>query len=449
MSHFIKLRERGIAGRDITCEDVIMIGKGIAYYLLENEIHKPMVLIGMDTRGSSSVFMSALSKGINSIGVDVMQLGVIPTPAVAYLVGLYEADLGIMITASHNPAEYNGFKIFDKDGYVVSQKFNETVEHLIFNNKEKLIDESNNHIGKIYYANNAIEDYINHICNTISENLSGIKVAVDCANGCASLTVSKLLSRLGVDVVVLNSNPTGSNINDKCGCMHMECISDYVRKHKLSIGLAFDGDADRILVVDEFGHVIDGDELLSIFALNMLKENKLFRNTVVTTYMSNMGFGEFARITGLQIITTQIGENYVSEKMRKEGFSLGGEQSGHIIFSKYSTIGDGQLSAVQLLAIIKQRNESVSSLASCMQKYPQILLNVAVKETQKMSYKTDPEILSAISQAQKILSSNGRIMVRASSTEPMIRVMLEGKDSLQIKELGISICNTIKQCCNC
>ena len=448
MERFNKIGGRGIAGLDLTCENVMMIGKAIACYLLKYK-SKPNVLVGMDTRISSPVFIAALSTGLCSVGVDVIQLGTIPTPAVAYLVRIYEADLGIMITASHNPAEYNGIKIFDKDGYVVPNTFEETIENLFLNSPEIIVSKSSKYMGKISCADTAIEDYINHLCSTVSENLSGMKFAVDCANGCASVTASLLFSRLGVDAIILNDHPNGLNINLNCGSTHMDFLADYVKKHELPFGISFDGDVDRVLAVDENGCIIDGDKLLSIFAFNMLEQNALFKNTVVTTYMSNMGFSKYAKKIGLQIAMANIGECFVVEEMRKGGYSLGGEQSGHIIFGEYATTGDGQLSAVQLLSILKKGNESISVLANRMSIFPQVLLNVEVSESQKSLYNTDPDILSAIARAKKILSNDGRVLVRASITEPLIRVMIEGEDLLQITKIGEDICKTIKHRCLC
>ena len=334
---------RGIAGTELTCETVMMIGKAIAHNLLENK-SKPIVLVGMDTRVSSPVFMAALSAGLCSVGVDVIQIGILPTPAVACLVKIYEADLGIMITASHNPAEYNGIKIFDNDGYVSSNAFEETIENIVLNNPEKIVSISSKYIGKLSSAATAAEDYINYLCSTISKDLSGMKFAVDCANGCASVTAPLLFSRLGADAIILNDHPNGLNINLNCGSTHMGFLADYVKKHDLRFGVAFDGDADRLLAVDENGCIVDGDKLLSIFASNMLKQNTLFRNTVVTTHMSNMGFFKFAKKMGLQIAMANIGESFVVEEMRKGSYSLGGEQSGHIILGEYATTGDGLIS---------------------------------------------------------------------------------------------------------
>jgi phosphoglucosamine mutase len=454
MGRIVKLGGRSIAGIDLTCETVMVIGKAIAHNLLEHKNKsksksKPGVFVGMDTRISSPVFMAALSAGLCSIGVDVIQLGVLPTPAVAYLVKLYEADLGIMITASHNPAEYNGIKIFDKDGYVYSNAFEETIENLILDTPEKIITKSSKFMGRISYAATALEDYINHLYNTISGDLSGVRFVVDCANGCASVTAPLLFSRLGADAIILNDQPNGLNINLNCGSTHMKFLADYVKTHGMLFGFAFDGDADRFLAVDENGCIIDGDKLLSIFAYNMSKKNTLLRNTVVTTYMSNIGFLKFAEKLGLKIVITNIGENYVVEEMRKHGYSLGGEQSGHIILGEYTTTGDSQLSTIQLLSIIKQNKESLSSLAKQMTVFPQVLLNVEVNESQKTLYNTDPNVLSEIARAEKILLNNGRVLVRASITEPLVRVMLEGEDLLQITKIGKEICIAIQRACFC
>ena len=438
---------RGIANVELTAEIALKIGKAVADILVEGKSEKAKILIGKDTRISCDMLEGALIAGICSMGVDVVCLGVIPTPAVAYLVKKYNADAGIMISASHNSFEFNGIKIFSKNGYKLPDEIEEKIEKIVLNNAQATAFEIKYaDLGIKSVCENAVDDYVEHILETVDGDLSGLKVVFDCSNGVASRTAEKLFSKLGVDYIIKNGQPDGVNINENCGSVHIENLVSYVKKHGLDAGIAFDGDADRCLAVDEMGNIIDGDFIMAICANALSKRGVLKKNTVVGTVMTNIGFNRFCGENELNFVATKVGDRYVLEEMEKGDYNFGGEQSGHIIFRDYSTTGDGQLTAVQLLRILKGSGKKFSELAGVMRKFPQVMLNVKVDNLEKLKLYVDEKVKSAIEKVKKEfeIKNNGRILVRASGTEPLIRVMLEGENLEKITVLANEIASLIK-----
>ena len=420
---------RGIANEALTCERAMQIGRAAAAVLSNNRRSIPKVLIGMDTRLSSDMLANALCAGLCSVGADVVLLGVVPTPAVAYLVGKYKANAGIMISASHNPYEFNGIKIFNEDGFKLADEIEERIESIVLDGMPtlKLADAQN--IGRVTYATNAIDDYIEHITSSSICSLDGMEIAIDCANGSASMSARKLFEGLGAKVHVLSDTPDGTNINDGCGSTHLEALREYVIEHGLCAGIAFDGDADRCLCIDDNGNDVDGDFIMAICALDLKERGKLRRNTVVGTIMTNFGFTKFCEKNDIRFIPTKVGDRYVLEEMLLEGYSLGGEQSGHVIFRDFATTGDGQLTAVQLLTHIKRSKMKLSELASVMTRYPQYIVNIKTTDEGKLAFYTDSDVKAILKNAEDKLRDTGRIVVRPSGTEPLIRVMTEGEDN--------------------
>lgn len=439
---------RGIANVELTAEIAMKIGKAVASILIKNKSEKAKILIGKDTRISCDMLEGALIAGICSVGVDTVCLGVIPTPAVAYLVKKYNADAGIMISASHNSFEFNGIKIFSENGYKLPDEIEEKIEKIVLDDVHvDIFDVKYSDLGTKTFCENAVDDYIEHILKTVDGDLSGLKVVFDCSNGAASRTAEKLFAKLGVNCIIKNDEPNGVNINENCGSVHIENLASYVKEHGLDAGIAFDGDADRCLAVDEQGNIIDGDFIMAICAKALSEQGKLKKNTVVGTVMTNIGFNHFCDENNLNFAATKVGDRYVLEEMLKYGYNFGGEQSGHIIFRDYSTTGDGQLTAVQLLSILKKSGKKLSDLADVMRKFPQVMINVKVDNLGKLKLYTDEEIKNAIDRVKKEfeLKNNGRILVRASGTEPLIRVMLEGEDLDKITVLANEIANLIKE----
>ena len=440
---------RGVALTELTCERAMQIGRAAALVLTQKTKHKPKILIGKDTRISSDVLEAALTAGLCSVGADAVILGVIPTPAVAYLIQKREADAGIMISASHNSMEFIGIKLFASDGCKLSDNIEEEIEKLILDTPEKINEHITGgvNVGKISYDKNAEWDYVRYLMKTIDHNLSGLRVAVDCANGAASSTAEKLFSGLGASVLLINNAPDGVNINDKCGSTCLDVISKFVVENKCHVGVAFDGDADRCLAVDETGAVIDGDKLIAIFSKDMRDKGTLKKNTAVVSIMTNLGFAHFAKNNNINIVTTKVGDRYILEQMTAGGYNLGGEQSGHIIFRDISTTGDGQLTAVQLLSVIKRSEQKTSELGKVMERYPQVMINVKIASKWKESWKNDSEIEEIITANQKELGTSGRILVRESGTEPLIRVMIEGRRFDVINDMALKIADKIKERC--
>ena len=437
---------RGIANTELTCELCMQIGRAIAHILSENLNGKKLrVLIGKDTRLSSDMLENAVSAGLCSAGADVLQLGVLPTPAVAYLVREYGCDAGIMISASHNPYEYNGIKVFKSNGYKLPDELEEKIEEIIPRNVTEFSTPIGEKIGCVKKSENAVADYIEHLVSVTDTNFKGYKIALDCANGSSSVTAKEVFTCLGAEVVVINADPDGVNINKNCGSTRIEALQKCVRENNCDLGFAFDGDADRMLAVDNTGSVVDGDKCIAICAQHLKQLGKLKCNTVVVTVMSNFGFFRFCDKNGIKCEKTKVGDRFVLEKMSENGFCLGGEQSGHIIFLEHATTGDGQLSAIKLLTALKFSGKTLKELSDEIEAYPQMLINVTVSDFGKAQFSKDKEIQNAIRQAEKELGDEGRILVRLSGTEPLVRVMLEGKNSDKINELGESVAQVIRE----
>ena len=436
---------RGVANSELTCELAMKIGRAAAMVLTESCAHKPKVLIGMDTRASSHMLASAISAGLCSVGADVLIIDVVPTPAVAFLVKEYDYDAGVMISASHNPCEYNGIKIFQGNGYKLPDELENEIEEIILDETKVPPVVLGGDVGKISFSSKAVDDYIFHLAMTADGDFKGMKIALDCANGSASVTARALFTRLGAKCFIINETPNGTNINENCGSTHLEQLQKFVVENNCDIGFAFDGDADRLLIVDENGEVVDGDKIIAVCSKFMKENNKLKKDTAVVTVMSNMGFFKFCEKNGINCVKTKVGDRYVLEEMVKNGFVIGGEQSGHIIFLDYATTGDGQMSAIQVLNVLKHTGKKISELASEMQVYPQVLINVRVSNFGKTRLDKDKEVQLAIREASEELGDTGRVLVRVSGTEPLVRVMLEGEDYNQIKSLAESIAKVIEE----
>ncbi len=436
---------RGVANTELTPELAMQIGRAAAMVLIEGKEDKPKVMIGKDTRLSGDMLEAALVAGLNSVGADVLILGVVPTPAVAFLVKEYGYDAGIMISASHNPYEYNGIKIFKADGYKLPDALEEEIESIILDDEKTPPKKFGDELGRVLEPAQAHEDYINHILSTTEYKYDGMKIAIDCANGSSSTTGESIFKRLGCETLVLSAEPNGININDNCGSTHVENLQKFVKENNCDAGFAFDGDADRLIAVDENGEVVDGDKIIAICAKNMKENGKLKDDAAVVTVMSNMGFFKFAEEAGIHCEKTKVGDRYVLENMRENGYVIGGEQSGHVIFLEYASTGDGELTAVQILKAMKQTGKKLSELASVMEVYPQVLINVRVSNMGKAQFADDKEIAIAIKEAEKELGDEGRVLVRVSGTEPLVRVMLEGKDLEQITKLGEEIAEVVRE----
>jgi len=436
---------RGVANSELTCELAMKIGRAAAMVLTESCAHKPKVMIGMDTRASSHMLASAIGAGLCSVGADVLVIDVVPTPAVAFLVREYDYDAGVMISASHNPCEYNGIKIFQGNGYKLPDELENEIEEIILDETKVPPVVLGGDVGRIHFTSKAVDDYIFHLAMTADGDFKGMKIALDCANGSASVSARALFTRLGAQCFIINDEPNGTNINENCGSTHLEQLQKYVVENKCDIGFAFDGDADRLLVVDENGDIVDGDKIIAVCSKFMKENNKLKNNTAVVTVMSNMGFFKFCEKNGINCIKTKVGDRYVLEEMVKNGYVIGGEQSGHIIFLDYATTGDGQMSAIQVLNVLKRTGKKISELASEMQVYPQVLINVRVSNFGKTRLDKDEEVQLAIREASEELGDTGRVLVRVSGTEPLVRVMLEGEDYDKIKYLGECIAKVIEE----
>jgi len=388
---------------------------------------------------------AALAAGLCSVGADVLILGVVPTPAVAYLVKKYECDAGVMISASHNPCEFNGIKIFRGTGYKLPDEIENRIEAIILDGAEEPPVKIGGEVGKIAYCESAVNDYVSHILECKQADFTGMKIAFDCANGSSSATAEKLFSSLGIDGVYSANEPDGVNINAGCGSTHLESLQSLVKANGCELGFAFDGDADRMLAVDENGNTVDGDKIIAICAKYMKEEGTLKNDTAVVTVMSNMGFFKFCDENSIHCEKTAVGDRYVLENMLKNGYNIGGEQSGHIIFLDHSTTGDGQLSALMLLNVIKNTGKSLSALAAQMQVYPQVLVNVTVTAEGKAAYASDEVIKAKIEETETKLGDDGRVLVRFSGTEPLIRVMLEGKELDVITSFANEIADLVKE----
>ncbi len=439
---------RGVANKDLTAELAFKTGQSGAYVLTKETKHKrPRILIGKDTRQSGDMLEAALTAGLCSMGAKVIPLGIIPTPAVAYLTRLYHADAGVVISASHNPCEYNGIKFFNSEGYKLKDEIEDELEDYIEGRKTFGALPTHGDVGYVSANHNAVEDYVKFAVSTTDTTLEGLKIAIDCANGASYQTAFKALNKLGASVEAIHNTPDGKNINDMCGSTHMESLKQYVVSIGADVGLAFDGDADRMLAVDEKGNLIDGDQIMAICAKYLMDQGKLTKNTLVATVMSNLGLFIAGEKLGINIPRTKVGDRYVLEEMLDKGYVLGGEQSGHIIFLEHNTTGDGLVSALQFLTVLKKTGKKASELAEIVTVMPQVLYNAKVKQEYKNTYMEIKEISEKIAEIESEFAGEGRVLIRPSGTEPLVRVMIEGKDRDNIDKKAKALAELIEKVC--
>ncbi len=435
---------RGVANAELTPMLAMQLGQAGAYVLTKEKEHKPTIMVGCDTRISGDMLANALMAGVCSVGANAVYVGVLPTPAVAYLTRKYKVDAGVVISASHNPVEFNGIKFFDGNGYKLPDEMEDEIEAVIKSGMDGVKFPTGRQVGKVKYRTDAREEYINHAIQSIPMDLSGLKIVVDCAEGAAFYTSVEALKELGANVIAIHNNPDGSNINANCGSTHMEELKGRVLVEKANVGLAFDGDADRMLAVDENGQSVDGDQIMAIIGNHMKSKGTLKDDTIVATVMSNLGFFLMGEKNGLKMEQTKVGDRYVLERMREIGSNLGGEQSGHIIFLDENTTGDGLLSALHLLQVMVETGKPLSELASIMEVLPQALVNAKVANHKKDRYMEYPEVAKAIEELTAKFDGEGRVLIRPSGTEPLVRVMIEGKDQAQIEEEAKKLANLIQ-----
>lgn len=425
---------RGVAGTELTIELAMKLGQAGAYVLTKEQEHKPTIIVGCDTRISGGMLANALMAGICSVGANAIYVGVVPTPAIAYLARKHKVDAGVVISASHNPMEFNGIKFFNGEGYKLSDQLEDEIETLIREDMKDVLIHTGSGVGKVEYRFDIREEYINFMKKCVPVDLSGLKIVIDCAEGASHYTSVKTLRELGADLVAIHTEPDGTNINSNCGSTHMAELQARVVYEKADIGLAFDGDADRMLAVDELGNVVDGDQIMAIIGNHMKKQGKLKKDTIVVTVMTNLGFSLMGEREGIHIEKTKVGDRYVLENMRANGYNLGGEQSGHVIFLDDNTTGDGLLSALHLLQVMTDTKEKLSELTKIMEVLPQALVNAKVPNHKKEHYMEYAEIAEAIAALEAKFDGEGRVLIRPSGTEPLVRVMIEGKDQHMIEE---------------
>ena len=435
---------RGVANEELTPLLAMQLGQAGAYVLTKEKAHKPTIMVGVDTRISGDMLANALMAGVCSVGANAIYVGVVPTPAVAYLTRKYKVDAGVVISASHNPVEFNGIKFFDGNGYKLPDEQEDEIEALIKSGMDDVKFPTGTGIGKIKYRTDAREEYINHAIQSVNVDLSGLKIVVDCAEGASFYTSVEALKELGAEVVAIHNNPDGTNINANCGSTHMEELQARVVFEKANVGLAFDGDADRLLAVDELGNVVDGDQIMAIIGNYMKQKGSLKNDTIVVTVMSNLGFVLMTKERGIHIEQTKVGDRYVLERMKEISASLGGEQSGHIIFLEENTTGDGLLSALHLLEVMVAYKKPLSELAQVMTVLPQALVNAKVSNHKKDKYMEYPEIAEAIQKLEEKFAGEGRVLIRPSGTEPLVRVMIEGKNQEEIDEEAKKLADLIQ-----
>ena len=435
---------RGIANSELTCELAYKIGKAGAYILTKGN-KDAKIVVGKDTRISGDMLEAALISGICSVGADVICLGVIPTPAVSLLTKKYNADAGVVISASHNPVEYNGIKFFSSTGHKLPDEVEMEIEAHIYNDLADISLPFGDSVGVKEVNENGMDDYMDYIKNTLDTDFSGMKIALDCAEGAAYFCAPQVFESLGAEVFVIHNNPTGKNINKDCGSTHLSKIREFTLENNCDLGLAFDGDADRCLAVDELGEEVNGDFIMTILAKEMKSKGKLKDNMLVASVMSNMGLDIASKEQGVEVIKTQVGDRYVLECMLEKGYTLGGEQSGHIIMLDYNTTGDGLLTGVKLAETLKHSGMKLSELKSVMKNLPQVLINSKVSNDKKDIHLKDTEIMEKIKLAEEKLDGKGRVLIRASGTEPLVRVMLEGECIEEITEVAKEIAELIEK----
>ena len=425
---------RGIAGTELTIELAMKLGQAGAYVLTKEQSHQPTIIVGCDTRISGGMLANALMAGICSVGANAIYVGVAPTPAIAYLTRKHKVDAGVVISASHNPMEFNGIKFFNGEGYKLSDELEDEIEALIHNDMDDVVFPIGPGIGKVEYRFDIVDEYVEFEKKTVPMDLSGMKIVIDCAEGASSYTSVKALRDMGADLVAIHTNPDGTNINANCGSTHMDELKARVVSEKAQVGIAFDGDADRMLAVDENGELVDGDQIMAICGTFLKQKGLLAKDTIVVTVMTNLGFTLMGQKEGIHIEKTKVGDRYVLENMKENGYDLGGEQSGHVIFLDDNTTGDGLLSALHLLQVMVETKKPLSELAKVMEVLPQALVNAKVPNHKKESYMEYSEIAEAIAQLEEKFAGEGRVLIRPSGTEPLVRVMIEGKDQAEIDE---------------
>lgn len=434
---------RGVANKELTCDLAYKLGRAGGYVLTNNE-YKVKVVVGKDTRQSGDMLEAALIAGLMSVGCDVITVGVIPTPGVAYLTRKYGAECGVVISASHNPMEDNGIKFFNKDGFKLDDEIELKIEEYIDNMEKIAYNPIGNEVGVRIHKHTAAQDYVDYLKSIVDTDLTGLKVVLDCANGAAYKVAPEVFRELGAEVIAMNVTPDGENINHKCGSTHPEGLQKAVVEHNADLGLAYDGDADRLIAVDETGTIVDGDHIMILGAVYLKKQNKLANDTLVVTTMSNIGLHVAAKEYGIDLAITDVGDRYVIEEMKKSGHNLGGEQSGHMIFLDYNTTGDGTLSSLIVSKIVKEDGKTLSEQSALMTTYPQVLINVDVRNEVKNKFMENDEIRTEIEKLEKLMAGTGRVLIRPSGTQPLVRVMLEGKDEGQIIELAQELADLIK-----
>ena len=443
---------RRIANTELSPDLVYKVAKAGAYVLSKHTDKAPTILIGRDTRLSGTLIESAMVSGFLSYGANVKLLGVMPTPAVAYLTRKLQADASVVISASHNTFEFNGIKYFSNKGMKIPDELEEEIEETMESGKLEELTAVKDKIGVSEVRTDLLDEYIYFFRKNFDDNIEKynrpeFKVAIDTANGATYKVAELIFKLLGINHVIINNHPNGININENCGSTHLDSLKQYVIKNKMSLGIAYDGDGDRCLAVDENGEEMDGDKIIAILSKYLKAKGKLSKDTIVATVMSNLGLNKFADANNLKLIQTKVGDRYVLEEMLKNGYNLGGEQSGHVILLDYNPTGDGILTSLMLIQAILESGKKASELGNIVQKYPQILINAKVDSNKKYDYEKNPEIKSAIENLEKEFSGNGRVLIRPSGTEPLVRVMIEGKDTKIIEEKARKLANLIEEKC--
>ena len=434
---------RGIANEKLDVELALAISRAAGMIIKTEGVARPKILVGRDTRLSGEMLQCAVAAGLSSVGCDVELLGVVPTPAVAYLVKRLGANGGVMITASHNPFMYNGIKYFGGDGFKLTDAQEDRIERIILDGEEPIEFARTEHIGTVHVNYGAVEIYEEHIASAVKHDLSALRIAVDCANGASYRTAKKIFGAAGANATFINCEPDGTNVNKKCGSLFTQNLGEFVKKGGFDLGIAFDGDADRCLAVDEKGELIDGDMIMAILAQRFAAEGKLRGNMFIPTIMSNMGLFKFAEKNGFNCYPTKVGDRYVLEAMLRTGARLGGEQSGHMILIDYMPTGDGELTGLLLAETLLLSGKKASELKGIMTVYPQVMINISATPEMK-EHLSDPEVKSYIDIETQRLEGDGRILVRPSGTEPIIRVMIEGRDKEKIQKLAEECAETLQ-----
>ena len=437
---------RGVANKELTVELAMSLGKAGAFVLTKENSHKPTILVGCDTRISGEMLANALMAGICSVGANAVYVGVVPTPAVAYLTRVKGYDAGVVISASHNPAEYNGIKFFSGTGYKLPDQLEDEIEETMRMNLAEFPMPLGGEVGRIIYDEDARDAYIDFAAGLIDMDLSGLKIVVDTANGAASTTAERVFAKLNATPVMIHNNPDGININQGCGSTHMEDLRQAVIANKADIGIAFDGDADRMLAVDEAGNMVEGDQIMAVCGLFMKQQGKLKKDTITATVMSNLGFFQMGKRENINIEQTKVGDRYVLERMLNCGYNFGGENSGHVIFLDENTTGDGLISALHLLEVMVNTGKKLSELTQVMTVLPQALVNARVSNIKKEYYMENPEIAKAIEELEKRFDGAGRVLIRPSGTEPLVRVMIEGNNQEVIEKEANELAALIERC---